>query len=428
MKILFLGMEQWSSSWKRYPILFWNCSMIVFVVWVMAWMVQTPLEKSPVFGKSYGFCSWERSWLDFTVHFQFAKAIQERATERPFTYEGQLQIYQHWIGEIPHEVMPSAYFPTYYFLMGMFSGVKTAHVYFLWNLFAVIIWFLATQKMQKNISPLTGTALSATVIISTTGYAAIFFGQTALLSTGLLILLVRPESVPSRGRFFLTALIIFLLFSKPPTGLLGCAILFFEKRYRELGVALGFVGLVTMVFCWKLGSLQSLIDYVSWIQNYNFLKMREPFQASLAPAFQTNFISWASQNELFDSALLLRFNQAGILIWVLFGVILYRARKFSFYEVPIYGAWIYLLWSPQLSMTEDLMLAWVLYVIASRMKRMEWIGLMGMIFLYNTSQTFAPFYSSFFYSHPTPWILKMILFALWIGRLFWQPPREKVEI
>ncbi len=394
--------------------LLWNCLILIFPLLLTWTLTQIPPIDDPKLGKSRDFLCWDRSWHDFTVHFHFAKTLHEHEIERPYTSEGQLEIYEHWLHQPPSSVMPSAYFPTFYSILGTFSSMPVPFVFFLWNSLSALIWLKATQHLQQSLSIAKGTAISIAILASSTGYYSIFFGQTGLIFTGLLILLSRPIPVSVIPQTLFTSAAILLLFSKPPGAILGLALLLIQKRFREFAWSLLAPLLLTLLFCIHHGGAQTVIDYTHWIQSYNVITIAPLFSDALTPLFQSNFLGFALEKLPITSSQILPVNQLLIGLMLLLGLFLLYRKRLELETIPAFLGWIYLLFSPHLVLSEDLIAGWIVVQWTHRNKIHWSYGIGWLILLLNTSQVYALVAPSFFYHHPISWLLKVFGFGFWL--------------
>jgi hypothetical protein len=365
-------------------------------------------------GKAYSFLCWENSWHDFSTIFHFSKALYENKVERPYTTEGQLETYEHWLHEPRAYVMPVSYFPTCFQLWGSLSFLSVQQAFLLWNLLGASIAFMVTREFQKTFSPLKGSLLSMVIFLSSAGYCAFFFGQTGLLFTGLLILLSKPPFSSQKQSIF-TSWALLVLLSKPPGAVLGWSLLIVQKRWREFFLSLIAPALITAIFCHQHGGVQTLLDYIHWIRSCNVVSIGENFSKAITPLFQSNWIALATEKTSFTPATIYSLNQILLFGGFLLGIIFMGLKKINFTQAPLWLGWLYLLFSPYLVITEDLIAGWIAYQWIIRQPKRLPFAVAWLFLLLNTSQTHSLFFSDFFYHHPVSWGIKLIGFAAWLG-------------
>ncbi|MES2308497.1 MAG: hypothetical protein V4507_06510 [Verrucomicrobiota bacterium] len=398
---------------QRIPFL-WN-NLILILPLILTWtLIQIPPVDDPRLGKAHAFLCWENSWHDFSTIFHFSKALQENPVERPYTTAGQLETYEDWLHETRQEVMPVSYFPTCFQLWGWLSFLSAPSAFFLWNLLGAIIWLKATIELHRQFSPLRGTFLSIVIAFSSAGYFAFFFGQSALLFAGLLILMSSRRCRSSEGEILFTSFSILLLISKPPGAILAWSLLIVQKRWKEFFCSLLAPIVITFIFCYHHGGVQTLVDYIDWIRSCNVVSIGDSFSKAITPLFQSNWIAFAIEKTSLSLISIHRLNQIFLFGGLGVGGGLIYFKKIDLRQAPLGGAWLYLLFSPYLVITEDLIAGWIVYQWGKRHPhRLPWA--MGwLLLLLNTSQAYAVVFPEFFYLHPVSWGIKLGGFFYWL--------------
>ena len=421
------------------PILFSFSLLILVLPLYLSWtLLNIPQTDDPHLGKTKGFLCWERSFHDFTVQYQFSK-ILKNSDIPPYTPQGQIKVYELWLGKESPPGMASAYFPTFYLLMGILTALPVEFVFLLWNGTVAILWIKILLRIQNKQSPIKGAVITFVLLFSSTGITSFLFGQTALLFTALLILLndndndkKSPEtsSFPSQNSVFYSlrnylfqlfrlygpsSLMMLLLISKPPAAVIGGSILLSQKKFKEFFYSLIPIIFLTVIFCSQREGIQTAIDYFYWIQSYNLLSMPAPFINGFTTIFQTSFLGFTISQSLIPPDQIQTVNSLCILFISLGGMIFILKKNSDPQIIPLGIAWIYLLFSPYLSLTEDLIVGWIIVRWTQKYPKIWGWGIVWLVLILNTSQAYSVIAPSFFYLHPITWPLKLIGFTVWVA-------------
>lgn len=393
----------------------WNLLVLILPIVMTLKLITSPIADDPEVGKAQDFLCWEQSWHDFTIIFNFSKSVQNNSIERPYTTSGQLSAYEAWLHYPKQEVMPVSYSPVCLFLLGGLSFLSVQSAFLIWNLLVAFTWFKVTQLFQKQLSSLQGTLLSFIICVSSIGYMSFYFGQTALLYCGLLILLSSWNFTSSSHRYLFTSFAMCLLLFKPPGAILAGAILLFQRRRVEFSISLILPSLITVLFCIQHHGVQTIIDYFTWIRACNIIEISPHFSGSILPIFQSNLISYLMNVSTLSKINILFVNQILIVLFILLGVFLLLTKKLETSAGPYWLGWVYLLFSPYLGITEDLIAGWILYNWIQRHPKIRGFGFIWLIILLNTSQAYSIIAPAYFYLHPITWPFKLVGFIGWVS-------------
>lgn len=222
---------------------------------------------------------------DYQAHRAIVERILNKTTSRPYTQEGQKEIFKNWIPTAT-QGLPHAYSPTTGLLLAPFVWMDVWTGYYVYvainlALLAALLngYLLPRARNNWELAAIGIFCLSLSVM------HIIGIGQTAILTLGALALLWHLVYDPEQKRLYpskwfqdvVLGVILFLLSAKPPMALLAGAVLLGARRWRaaSLGAAL-FAANFTLMLPYYGGWPYAVTDYLSFLQHYNREDL-EPF-------------------------------------------------------------------------------------------------------------------------------------------------------
>ena len=295
---------------------------------------------------------------DFAYIFNYARWAATLRHTSPYSVSQHRRFLTAWLGPQIGSALCFAYSPMMVLLLAPLFALPTVWAWLVWNLVSAWTATLAVRSaIGANRSIL---LLRLAAFVDPTVVSCLALGQTTLLTTGLLGILVllagRSTADESREVYGAAACVV-CLSAKPPLAAVGVVTLLAAGRWRAVLVAAAACALVVAgAVAWWGGDF--VADYIAMLGGYNLIDAPALFRAGLHPESMTNLRNVLVHTGWFDD------RQAARLSWIPLAVSLAPTPVLALRlhrAVPVQlacaaSAMAYLLFSPHLSSTEDFLL------------------------------------------------------------------------
>lgn len=391
------------------------------------------------YGFKTHFDSLTKEWefQDFSSHWNFCRVAWAHQDLRPYTAEGQQQIVEEWTRDHPPSALAFGYSPVLLLVLRplLFLSDRQAYTFYLLLNATLLFFFIRNVLLRSCCNSLEQILFYFIWIFSAAFLDTVHLGQTALLSTMLLaicwFMIYDPrqqtwKSLRAGEKVFLGAA-FFLLLAKPNVAAVLACILIASQCWSSLAlgtVLFALAGLITLSHWgdWPNGPR----DYFHFLSHYNQEQIGSFLSWSLTPLNNTNLASALTQFHLASAPLASRISTlAGFALGSVFLIQLYirRITPEVFFERIIF---VFLLFSPNLMHTEDLLLGLLLLNRSLARKGMEKFVILGLFFaVLNFNQLYGIGAHSVLAQYPIPFFGKFFLFLLLFSKIkFFEPPIE----
>lgn len=227
------------------------------------------------------------AFRDFHLHRAFIERIWGKIITRPYTQEGQTEIFKNWI-PTANKGLPHPYSPTAAILLAPFLWVNAWTAYYLFAainfaLLLVLFWFYLANRARNTWELASYTIMGA----SMSAVHTIAIGQTAIVTIAALALLWHVLYDPHLKQFrridweqdTVLALILFFLSAKPQMAFVAGLLVLSARAWRAaaFGVLLFTLNFAAMLPYYG-GWPTALTDYFHFLRNYNKDAMGPFFQ------------------------------------------------------------------------------------------------------------------------------------------------------
>jgi hypothetical protein len=267
-----------SEGFKQKLHLFVPAALVAIVI---LRMLLPALSEEPPFGVTFDETGDQIERIrDFPVVLEMVRALWstrpgmlEREPRVGYRTDGQLQVASAWLGRPAPSSLLFLHTPTMFWLWGPLTPLSNPWAYIAWSMVSLTAVFWLTRPTR---SP---PALGPLVFLSIPASLCLLLGQTALVSSALLLYLARDcldGRAPGRSRNWGPTLALWILTIKPQLALAAGVALLVCGHWRTVISAFGLTLVSTLALLPWLG--------VDWVPDYLALLASNNVE-DIAPAF-----------------------------------------------------------------------------------------------------------------------------------------------
>ncbi|MEM1060064.1 MAG: glycosyltransferase family 87 protein, partial [Verrucomicrobiota bacterium] len=335
---------------------------VVLVALVSAAGYLQDLARPPVPGMPWGVTITPEGGFflkDFVVHHGVAQAAWAGEIERPYRFEAQAEFWRtHWPA-MPLS-KPAGYTPLWYLVGAPATALPLSAGFGAWMTVCLLAlgalwwWVLAPAVTSRpQLWLLLGVTLSLDVFLG------LREGQPSLVTAAALGALwwwSREGEPRTWSRDLALGLLVLAAGIKPGPVLIALGLLIGQQRWRALAMGLAAMGAWCLAITPWLGGAAWPTDYAAMLRGYRWDAVPETLAQAMTPLSGTNLTvplyTWLGVPV---ATLLPVFSLLTLLTWI--GLVFARLKGWASPAFFVQGlVFNYLLFAPQLTCTEDVLL------------------------------------------------------------------------
>jgi hypothetical protein len=303
---------------------------------------------------------------DFAYVFNYARWAAARPGRSPYGLAEHRAFLTAWLGPHVRSALCFAYGPTMVLVLAPLFVLTTRWAWLAWNVVGAASTSGAVARLAAGDA--IGRWWGRAAVTGTTAFLCLVHGQTALAAVGCFVGAV--ESRDTRTLRAVTCLV--LLTAKPPLALIAAVALVVSGGAATVAIAAAVAALVLLsaVLWW---TPTTLADYATLVAHYNLVDADELVRAGFVPWSMTNLRSMCLRLGL-DDAQAFRASGAAFAIALALPIaaVGWRRSRLSHELAASFAVLAYLLFSPHLSTTEDVLLVVPLLLVLRAGRASRW--------------------------------------------------------